>query len=242
MIPISEPTKISPRFLPRISYFLGTKFWFCCFVLSFSCSFHWLCIQAGYFATWDCRRRWKRKKIQFLGSTVCWSVVGGAFVVRFGIAMQDGRCDSRVCVVFVQCLYSDMYPKYMYTYIYIDIVMILQYMHVMWSIYNTYNVHAYWHKLIKLTLLTFIYVCIFSLVLEQSLHRRTTKRCTKDRSCFAYHGPASSTWHYCLGGGFKHALFAPLFGEETLWHVIAFPALHWRVILFFFGGGCQFFL
>lgn len=35
MIPISEPTQISPRFLPRISYFLETKSWFCRFVLSF---------------------------------------------------------------------------------------------------------------------------------------------------------------------------------------------------------------
>lgn len=133
MIPISEPTKISPRFLLRISYFLETKSGFCRFVLSF--------IQAGYFATWDCRRRWKRKKIQFLGSTVCWSVVGGAFVVRFGIAMQDGRCDSRIFYVFVQCLYSDIYPKCIYTYI--DIFSILQYIHVMWSIYIVHTMYMH---------------------------------------------------------------------------------------------------
>lgn len=220
MIPISEPTKISPRFLPRISYFLGTKFWFCCFVLSFSCSFHWLCIQAGYFATWDCRRRWKRKKIQFLGSTVCWSVVGGAFVVRFGIAMQDGRCDSRVWYVFVQCLYSDMYPKYIYTYI--DIFSMLQYMHVMWSIIHTMYMHidTNWSN----CLCWHLYMLAYSryIVLEQSLHILKRDVPSKGRSCLTYHGPASSTWHYCLGGGFQHALFSPLFGEET----------HWRVILF----------
>lgn len=46
-------------------------------------------------------------------------------------------------------------------------------------IYNTYNVHAYWHKLIKLSLLTFIYVGIFSLHSSWTELAYTKKRCTK---------------------------------------------------------------